>query len=298
MAQIREIKRRIKSITNTSKVTHAMELISAAKMRKAQEQALSSRPYTITLNEVLAEIRAKSQVQNPLLEAKDAQSQLLVLLTTDRGFVGGLNINIFREISRLAPTSDSESGRAKLSGQSFKYVVVGKKGTNFASKTGQDLLASFQSEQMTPLELARVITKIAIDAYIKSAVSAVKLVYSDFKSTVKQIPTIKQILPIEFTMEQNQETKEATGTPDEPIFEPSAAKILENVLPHYILTEIYQAILEGKASEHSARMVAMKNATDAAGDLVDDLTLTYNQARQEAITKELLDIVTAQSAFQ
>src|SRR3990167_9802212 len=121
MAQIREIKRRIKSITNTSKVTHAMELISAAKMRKAQEQALSSRPYTITLNEVLAEIRAKTQsnVQNPLLEAKEAQSRLLVLLTTDRGFVGGLNINVFREISRLATTSDSESGRAKLSGQSF-----------------------------------------------------------------------------------------------------------------------------------------------------------------------------------
>src|SRR3989338_2982646 len=287
MAQIREIKRRIKSITNTSKVTHAMELISAAKMRKAQEQALSSRPYTITLNEVLAEIRAKTQsnVQNPLLEAKEAQSQLLVLLTTDRGFVGGLNINVFREIS-------------KLSRQSFKYVVVGKKGTNFASKSGQDLIASFQSEQMSPLELARVICKIAIDSYIKSEVSAVKLVYSNFKSTVKQIPTIKQILPIEFTMEQNEETKEAISTPDEPLFEPSAAKILDNVLPHYILTEVYQAILESKASEHSARMVAMKNATDAAGDLVDDLTLTYNQARQEAITKELLDIVTAQSAFQ
>lgn len=264
-----------------------MELISAAKMRKAQDQALSSRPYTITLNEVLAEIRAKTQskIQNPLLETKEAQSQLLILLTTDRGFVGGLNFNIFREIS-------------KLSGQSFKYVVVGKKGTDFAGKTGQDLIASFQSEQMAPLELARVICKIAIDSYIKSEVSAVKLIYSDFKSTVKQVPTIKQILPIEFTMEQNQETKEAISTPDEPIFEPSAQKILENVLPHYILTEVYQAILEGKASEHSARMVAMKNATDAAGDLVDDLTLTYNQARQEAITKELLDIVTAQSAFQ
>lgn len=287
MAQIREIKRRIKSITNTSKVTHAMELISAAKMRKAQEQALSSRPYTVTLNEILAEIRAKTQskVQNPLLETKDSQSQLLVLITTDRGFVGGLNINIFREIT-------------KLSGQSFKYVVVGKKGTAFAGKTGQDLVASFQSEQMSPLELARVINKIAIDSYINSEVSSVKLVYSDFKSTVIQVPTIKQILPIEFTTEQNEETKNAVSTPDEPIFEPSAAKILENVLPHYVLTEVYQAILEGKASEHSARMVAMKNATDAAGDLVDDLTLTYNQARQEAITKELLDIVTAQSAFQ
>ncbi len=285
MAQIREIKRRIKSITNTSKVTHAMELISAAKMRKAQEQALSSRPYTIALNEVLAEIRAKTQIQNPLLETKQAQSQLLILLTTDRGFVGGLNINIFREIS-------------KLSGQSFKYVVAGKKGTDFAGKTGQDLLASFQSEQMIPLELARVITKIAIDSYIQNEVSAVKLIYSDFKSTVKQVSVIKQILPIEFTAEENQETKAAIGTSDEPLFEPSASRILENVLPHYILTEVYQAILEGKASEHSARMVAMKNATDAAGDLVDDLTLTYNQARQEAITKELLDIVTVQSAFQ
>ncbi len=285
MAQIREIKRRIKSITNTSKVTHAMELISAAKMRKAQEQALASRPYTITLNEILMEIRAKTQskIQHSLLEAKEANSQLLVLFTTDRGFVGGLNINVFREIS-------------KLSGQSFKYVVVGKKGAHYAGKTGQDLIASFNSEEMSFLDLARIISKIAIDSYIKSEVSAVKLIYSDFKSTVKQVPTTKQILPI--VLEATEATDEQSTTNDEPLFEPSAQKILENVLPHYILTEFYQAILESKASEHSARMVAMKNATDAAGDLVDDLTLTYNQARQEAITKELLDIVTAQSAFQ
>lgn len=282
MAQIREIKRRIKSITNTQKATHAMELVSGAKMRKAQEQALSSRPYTYTLNEILAQVRAKSQSTHTLLMPKDSPNQMIILITTDRGLVGGLNINLFREITK---------GELK----NLKFVVVGKKGQNFVVKTNSDLIAGFETEKQDVLELARTLSKIATDAYKNGEVSKVAVLYPDFKSTIAQIPTITQILPIEL---ENVDDSQSTIDNGQLLFEPSADQILENILPHYVLTKIYQTLLEAKASEHSARMVAMKNATDAAKDLVSDLTLTYNQARQEAITTELLDIITAQSAFE
>lgn len=283
MAQIREIKRRIKSINNTSKVTHAMELVSAAKMRKAQEMALSSRPYTINLNEILGELRQKTNAANQkLLQSNTSERTMIIMLTTDRGQVGGLNINLFREIAK----SDSKS---------IKFVVVGKKGTLFASKTGADLVASFVSDEKTGLELARTLTKLAVDSFTTGEVSSVKILYPDFQSTIKQVPTLKQVLPI--TLETSDQKPDTSNQADDMIFEPTAEFVLQQILPHYVLTQIYQTIVEFKASEHSARMVAMKNATDAANDLVSDLTLTYNQARQEAITTELLDIVTAQSGL-
>lgn len=283
MATLRDIRKRIKSINSTSKVTHAMELVSASKMRKSQESALSSRPYTNALNEVLSEVRAKAtNVNHALLTDKDSQKELLILLTTDRGLVGGLNLNLFREAIKndLKKTS---------------FVVVGKKGLYFVSKNGSEMLASFESEEQAPLDLARTLTKIAVDLYSKGEVSKVRILYPDFQSTIKQVPAQIQLLPIELSedtqVQVNKDTKDM-------LFEPDADTILESILPHYVLTRVYQAILEAKASEHSARMIAMKNATDAANDLVDDLTLTYNQARQEAITKELLDIITAQAAFE
>lgn len=309
MAQIREIKRRIKSINNTAKVTHAMELVSAAKMRKSQQAALSSRPYTNTLNEVLLEVRTKTRESaHTLLMEKEAQASLIIIITTDRGLVGGLNMNLFREIGRSKESTSSDNQIARrpenLKTQ-YKFVVVGKKGLNFSSKTGGDILASFESDQEEPLSLARTLTKISIDSYASSQVNSVKILYPHFNSTVSQVPTISQILPIELEaigQSGNQDIGKpdnlTTRQPDDLLFEPSPDQILENILPHYVLTKIYQALLDSKASEHSARMVAMKNATDAASDLVEDLTLTYNQVRQEAITKELLDIVTAQSAFE
>ena len=279
MAQIREIKRRIKSINNTSKVTHAMELVSASKMRKSQEQALSSRPYTNTLNDILKEVKTRSDSSHELLTQNDSQNQMIIILSSDRGLVGGLNMNIFREI-------------AKSELKNIQFVVVGKKGINFISKSHSEMLASFHSDEQSPLELARTLTKIATDAYKSGAVSKVQVIFPDFQSTIRQVPTFTQVLPIEL-----EEIKQEDLSQTEILFEPTPDQILENLLPHYVLTKIYQTVLEAKASEHSARMVAMKNATDAAKDLVEDLTLTYNQARQEAITKELLDIVTAQSAF-
>lgn len=259
-----------------------MELVAAAKMRKSQEKTLLSRPYTNTLDQMTRELKPGSTKKHVLLTAGRGETQLVILLTSDRGLVGGLNLNVFRQISQ------SEI-------KNIKYVTVGKKGTSFAAKTGQEIIASFGSEEQPFLDLARTLTKLAIDAFKAGEAQNVFITYPDFQSTIKQVPTITKLLPIDLSaLPTDQPYHQSTDL----LFEPSADQILEKLLPHHILTRVYQALLETKASEHSARMVAMKNATDAANDLVDDLTLTYNQARQEAITNELADIVTAQSAFE
>lgn len=295
MAQIREIKKRIKSVQNTKKVTHAMELISAAKMRKAQIAALAGRPYTLGLDEITQVIKAKLEnITHELLKSNDSQDQLIIIVTSDRGLAGGLNINLFREIIRLEA-------------KNAKFVTVGKKGTLFAAKASNDLLASFTSEEKSTIDLARALTKLATESFISKQVSKISIVYPHFVSTVKQEPRWTQILPIELDQPhpptiQPSSAKGGSSSggnhPTNLLFEPNMDQILQNILPHYVLTKIYQILLEAKASEHSARMVAMKNATDSAGELIDDLTLIYNQVRQETITTELLDITTAQKAFE
>ncbi len=289
MAQLREIKKRIRSIANTKKVTHAMELIAATKMRKSQQAALSARPYSLSLAQILGKLNFKTEIANPLLTSNDSPNEVIILITSDRGLAGGLNINLFREILR----DDLKN---------FQYITVGKKGTNFAVKTKGEIIASFQSEEKEPLDLARTLTKLAIETFSEGKASKVTLVYPHFESPIKQIPTWIQLLPIEFqkTAELQKDKPEGpiSRQSDILLFEPSALEVLSAILPHYVLVRIYQVLLEAKASEHSARMIAMKNATDAAGDLIDDLSLTYNQARQEAITKELLDIITAQKALE
>jgi len=282
MAQIREIKKRIRSIESTKRVTHAMELVEAAKMRKSQIAATSSRPYSKTLHEILASVKTESHKKgHPLLSKNKMEKQLVIIVAADRGLAGGLNINIFREIIRL----DIKNA---------DFITVGKKATEFAVKTQKDLVASYKSDEKGTLELARDLSKMATDAYSKKEVGKVSIIYQHFDSTIKQTPTLIQLLPIDITHDGEIEGIQT----QELLFEPSPDQILETILPHHVLTQIYQVLLEARASEHSARMVAMKNATEAAGDLVDDLTLTYNQARQEAITKELLDITTAQKAFE
>ena len=283
MAQIREVKKRIRSIENTKKVTHAMELVAGAKMRKSQMAALAGRPYSVNLGEIIDEVKAKSARKHELLKAKNAPGEIIILVTSDRGLAGGLNINLFREI--LAKEI-----------KNAKFITVGKKATNFAAKSRFEILASFTSEEKSTLDLARTLSKMATNAYRQSQASKISLVYPHFESTIKQTPKWIQLLPIQINS-IDQPTAQPTYHYDDLIFEPSADGILESILPHFILTQIYQILLEAKASEHSARMVAMKNATDAAGDLIDDLTLTYNQARQEAITKKLLDIITSQKKF-
>jgi len=282
MAQIREIKKRIKSIGSTQKVTHAMELVAAAKMRKAQIHALSSRPYSLNLHHLLYKAQAQGIFDHPLISDNEAEKELLILVTSDRGLAGGLNLNVFRELTK------NEVKHAS-------YITVGKKALQFVSKMRYETIASFGSEEVPFLELARTLSKMAIDSFTGKEYSSVSMLYPHFESTVVQIPQFIQILPIKPVPQE--EAAELVNS-SEVLFEPSVEALLNTLLPHHVLQTIYQVLLEAKASEHSARMVAMKNATDAAGDLIDDLTLTYNQARQEAITKELLDIVTAQRAFQ
>lgn len=280
MAQIREIKKRIKSIQNTQKVTHAMELVAAAKMRKSQETALAGRPYFHTLHEILSKVQSASHEQrHQLLKTNDSPNKLIIIISSDRGLAGGLNLNVFREILK-----------AEIKNASF--IAIGKKATQFVAKSGMNLTASYQSEEIPFFQLARLLTKMVSDDFVAEKYSKVSLIYPHFQSVVKHVPTWVQLLPIPEISQIEEEAESGDF-----LFEPSADLILDSILKHHVLTQIYQVLVETKASEHSARMVAMKNATDAAGDLADDLTLTYNQARQEAITKELLDIITSQSAF-
>lgn len=294
MANLKDIKKRIKSVNNTSKVTHAMELVAAAKMRKSQEKTLASRPYTSTLHQMIVELKPETHKKlHALLKTHKEGPQLVILVTPDRGLVGGLNINLMREVNKML----TDNKNLPAGQQGTKFITIGKKGLSYVLKTGAEILASFETEEFSEIDLARTVSKLATQEFIERNVSSVWAVYPNFVSVVKQTPKVLRILPIKFSDESKLPETQNTESIPEMLYEPTADSILELILPHHVLTDIYQIILETKASEHSARMVAMKNATDAANDLVDDLTLTYNQARQEAITTELLDIVTAQSAF-
>ena len=201
MAQIREIKRRIKSINNTSKVTHAMELVAAAKMRKAQEKTLLARPYTSTLHQLIADLRPQTHKKiHKLLRAPKTDTQMVILITTDRGLVGGLNLNLIHEVVKFI----SENKNAK-------FLVVGKKGLSAAAKLGADVIASFQTEEKTDLDMARTITKMATDAFLAGEVSAVHIIYPDFQSTIKQVPTIERLLPIDLKLESDPTVQQSTS---------------------------------------------------------------------------------------
>ena len=189
MAQIRDIRKRIKSITNTQKVTHAMELVAAAKMRKSQFAALSARPYSLTLDQIIAQVKAKTEHKVRLLRKNDSPNQIIILVSSDRGLAGGLNINLFREI-------------LKADLKNAQFITVGKKAQNFAVKTANVLIASYRSEEKEPLDLARTLTKMAIDAYIANQASKVSILYPHFESTIKQVPTAIQLLPIELSGDQ------------------------------------------------------------------------------------------------
>ncbi|MCH8995013.1 MAG: ATP synthase F1 subunit gamma [Chloroflexi bacterium] len=280
MPTTREIRRRIRSVQSTAKITKAMELVAASKMRRAQERALAGRPYAERLNWVLADLaetlpQMDPDTLHPLLRRREVRSAGMVLITPNRGLCGGLPGNMNRRASALT---------LEL-GVPTKLVAAGRKGRDFFRRTDVSIRADFDElgdypEYEDILPVARVV----IDDYLSGEVDQVFLVYPFFVNTVTQEPRVSQLLPVEPPQE------EATGAVDY-IYEPGRESLLAELLPRYIEVQIYEAILEGIASEQSARMVAMRNATDAANEMVDDLTLSYNKARQEQITKELLDIV-------
>ncbi|MEX0616665.1 MAG: ATP synthase F1 subunit gamma [Candidatus Woykebacteria bacterium] len=285
MSNTKEIRKRIKSINNTAKITHAMELVSAAKMKKAQDAALSGKPYSDLVNRVLRRIASKINPElHPLLSKVEGKNSAIIFFSTDRGLAGALNSNLFKELSSLVGE--------------LKFISIGKKARNYVVKSGKDLLADFPLPEKPTLADIRSIYKLVLEGFLNGEFDQVHVLYSEFISTLRQEPRVRQLLPIldgkileELIIEFEEEISE-------PLFEPNADEVLATILPHYVLMELYQILLEAKASEHSSRMVAMKNATDNALDLVDDLTLTYNGIRQGAITSEILDITTAQIAME
>ena len=280
MATLREIRRRIRSIQSTAKITRAMELVAASKMRRAQLNALAGRPYAEKMRFVLADLAETlplidPEVRHPLLRhAEEVRAVGLILITPDRGLCGGLPSTINRRTAQFL-VDQAKTART---------VAVGRKGRDFMRRTGQDVVAEFTAigDNPTYAEL-RPIAQIAMQEFIDGAVDEVHLVYMQFVNTVVQRPEVFKLLPVE-------PPTEAETLAIDYIYEPDRETVLAELLPRYIEQQVYAAMLEAIASEQSARMVAMRNATDNANDLMRDLTLVYNKARQESITSELLDI--------
>ena len=261
-------------------------MVAAAKMKKAQALATAGKPYSDLINKVLRSISNNINPEiHPLLARSKGDKSAVIFFSTDKGLAGSLNSNLFKQIESIVGPA--------------KYITLGKKARNFIAKTGRELTADFELAEKPTLENVRPISKLVIDGFLKGEFDQVHVLYTEFVSTLVQTAKIIQILPIidkQILAELAQEAEKQEYT--EPVFEPSADAVLESILPQYILMELYHVLLEAKASEHSARMVAMKNATDSASEMVEDLTLTYNTIRQAAITSEILDISTAQVAME
>ncbi len=287
MPSTREIRRRIKSIKSTSQITKAMEMVAAAKMRRAQERVLASRPYAHHMREVLIDVAAKiapGEALHPLLERHETGKVGIVFISGDRGLCGGFNANIIRRASAFVMEQKDPA----------TLITVGRKGRDFMLRCGHDLTAEFTGLGSAPKAIdTSPIARTVIEDYTDGKLKRVYLVYTQFVSTMTQHATLQQLLPVEQKKLEEQEA----GSADY-IYEPSPQGILSVLLPRFVETAIYQAILESIASEESARMVAMRNATDNAKGLIDTLTLTYNKARQSAITGELVDITTSIQAMR
>jgi F-type H+-transporting ATPase subunit gamma len=275
-----DIRRRIRSVKNTAQITKAMQMVAASKMRKSQLAALSGRPYQETLNRVLGSLRGKVDPQSsPLLVERPVSGELILVISSDKGLCGALNTNLFRELTSLEAQSPS-------------YSAVGRKAVQFLARTKRNLLADFEVSEIPRIREVRPIAAFCTDKFLSGEVDRVQVVYSKFVNTLIQQPTVVKLIPVS-PEELLGEEKIPGG---EFLFEPSEQTVLAAILPHYISFQIFQMILDARASEHSARMVAMKNATDNAKQLVKDLTLEYNKVRQAGITTELLEIASAQLA--
>jgi F-type H+-transporting ATPase subunit gamma len=277
MIPIRVIRRRIRSIKNTAKITKAMEMIAASKMRQAQLRVLAARPYAEKMRDVMADLAAQPQAEeetHPLLQHREVKCIAVIHIAADRGLCGGLNANMNR---RTVSFILEQRVPANL-------ITVGRKGRDFMSRYGREIRAEFtQLGDKPSLIDTTPIARVVIDDYTNKRIDQVYLAYTQFITTVTQRPVLQKLLPIEPAKIERAENIEY-------IYEPSAYMVLRELLPRYVEMQVYHAILESIASEQSARMVAMRNATDNADEMIENLTLIYNKARQELITKELLDI--------
>ena len=285
MASVRQIARRIRSVENTAKITKAMSMIAASKLRRTQDAATQGRSYADSMSEMVSNVMSQAQddeLSQPLAEPREVTNVGLVLITPDRGLTGGLNSNVLRAVGDFVG----------LQSVPVKVVALGKKGIDFARRSGLELIGELSGISDRPKSSdTSPISKAIIDGFINGQVDSIHVAYAQFVNTTMQRPTVIQLAPVV--------TPEISNVDNQGyIFEPNANEVLTELLPRYIETLIHHAVLEASASEQSARMVAMNQATDNANEMVDDLTLLMNKLRQETITKELLDIVGGVAAIE
>ncbi len=285
MANLRQISRRIKGVQNTAKITRAMEMIATSKMRRAQDAGVAGRPYDEKIRQVIAALAALPQTgesSHPLLQRRAVNRIAIIHVTPDRGLCGGLNANLNRKTANFGLEQKVP----------VTMVTVGRKGNDFMRRYERDIRAEFARLGDRPVMFDTLpISRVIIDDYCAGEVDVVYLAYAQFVSTMTQAPVIEQLLPVEPAVQPPMQNVEY-------FYEPDPGAVLDELLPRFVEMQVYHAILESIASEQSARMVAMRNATENANELVQDLTLVYNKARQESITNELLDIAGGAAALK
>lgn len=284
-----DIKNRIKAVKSTEQITRAMQLVAAFKMKRAQDQAKIKRPYASLLAQILNSlIEYSEELQHPLLTPREVKHRGILVVATDKGLCGPLNTNLFRLLSNIEPSA--------------RFVTIGRKATQYFSRAKRDLIADFSVSDHCLFSEVRVILEFMLNAYLEERIDTLEVAFPKFENTLVQHPHLQSILPLSNLKEQlallNQRLKQNTSEllikdEREMLFEPTGKEILSDLINLYVKQEIYQTILEAKASEHSARMVAMKTAAENAKDLGDALKREYNKARQAAITQEILEIAAA-----
>jgi F-type H+-transporting ATPase subunit gamma len=288
MPAYRDIVRRIDSIKNTQKITKAMQVVAATRLRKAQQAVQAARPYAEKMIEVLQTTSERAtEYKHPFLIRREGKRAVMVMVTTDRGLCGAVNVNNIRAGTRYMQENHPDNPQ---------YVTIGRKGRDFLLRFRRTVLAEVSgiSDRPSVSEVLPAIS-VALEEYTKGNVDAVLLCYAKYVSTVRQEPTVLTLIPAEIPQREKQES---SGPRADYIYEPDPESVLDGLLPRYVETQIFQAVLENKASEYAAKMVAMQNATTAAGDLVESLTLYANKVRQAGITTELMEIVSGAEAMR
>ena len=291
MASGKELRTKIKSVENTKKITKAMEMISVSKMRKAQVRMRAARPYSEKVRNIAANLgKANPEYVHPFMKTNDAKSVGYIMVTTDKGLCGGLNTNLFRAITlRLR--------EAQTAGQTPLSVAIGGKGLGFLNRIGAKVVSHVTHLGDKP-QLDKLIgpVKVLLDAYIRGEVNAVYICYNKFVCTMRQEAVGEQLLPLSADKMHEEAQADASHTSWDYIYEPDAQSVIDELLVRYAEALVFQSVAENMASEHAARMVAMKAATDNAGNVIAELKLIYNKTRQAAITKELSEIVAGAAA--
>jgi len=288
MAAGKEIRGKIKSVENTKKITKAMEMISVSKMRKAQERMRAARPYSEKIRNVAANLgEANPEYVHPFMKTNEAKSAGMIVVSTDKGLCGGMNTNVLRALTSKLREWQSQ-------GISTEAVAIGNKGLGFMNRVGIKVVSHVTGLGDTP-HLDKLIgpVKVLLDAYHEGRINSVHLAYTKFINTMKQESVVEQLLPLSAKTLESEKTEHGWDY----LYEPDAQTVIDHLLVRYVESLVYQAVAENMASEHAARMVAMKAATDNAGNVIGELKLVYNKTRQAAITKELSEIVSGAAAI-